>query len=84
MAPTDRGARRAGGAAVSRRKLPRRLRPEPIASRVVREGRLHWTAWAMEPGGVWVYLARAFTRRGAFRVLRSHGLDPPNEKARTP
>lgn len=46
------------------------ITPEPIATRVTRAGRLRWDAWAMEPGGVWFWVGKAWTRRGAQRVLR--------------
>jgi hypothetical protein len=44
--------------------------PRPIASRVLHERWFRHTAWAMEPGGVWVFLSAHWTRWGARRALR--------------
>lgn len=43
---------------------------EHRASRIVREGPLHWTVWVKDPDGEWTRLSSAFTRRGARRELR--------------
>ena len=40
------------------------------ASRVLRIGYFNWQVQLMESGGVWVYMGRTFTRRGAVRHMR--------------
>lgn len=41
----------------------------PLATRVLRARVGRWDAWAMESGGVWVWIGKAWTRRGALRLL---------------
>lgn len=50
--------------------IPSFERPQLIATRVLRNRLLSWSAWAMEPGGIWVHIATSLTRRGAKRELR--------------